>query len=329
MTNILIKKKILFITFGRSSVPSVNFRLMIHREILGCYFDIEFSENFSSLWHKLFIQPDVIFIQKKQLPFFYWLLIKLFFRSKVIYDFDDAIYLSPGKNWSYITRLKVKCRFRLVCKLANLILCPNTYLAKEANKFNHNVRILPMCAPLAKSNAVITEPIIYGWAGHPQSIHLLKTIEIDINKFQIISNNRNFLILCGEDPKMNFSYEWLPYSLDNQHLFFSKVNVGLAPSRNTPFDQGKSPIKIIQHFSYGQTVLTNMSGGAEDIVNDGNGFIVDESIGQSWVNQLVAIANNPKLVRSKSDAALKDFQTYFDSQVIGKKFVDLIKSILV
>jgi hypothetical protein len=329
MANDLIKKKILFITFGRSSVPSVYFRLMIHREILENHFEIDFSESFSFLWRQLLIQPHVIFIQKKQLPLMYWFLIKLFFKSKVIYDFDDAIDLAPRKEWGLITRIKINFRFFLVCQLADMILCPNAYLANRAVKTSSRAHILPMCAPSVSSVEVINGPIYFGWAGHPQSIHLLRSIETDIREFQAVTNNRNFLILCGEDPQMNFSYEWLPYSKENQHLFFSRVHVGLAPSRNTPFDMGKSPIKIIQHFSYGRTILTNMRGGAEDMVTQQNGFLVDSAIDQSWFKQLTLINNSPELVRIKSDQALNDFSKNYDSRIVGEKFVQLIQSILV
>ncbi len=323
-----VKKKILFITFGRATVPSVHFRLMIHREILQSNFMISFSEGFSSLWKNLLNQPDLLFIQKKQLPFFYYLLIAILFKSKVIYDFDDAIYLPPKKDWSFITRLKIEFRFILMCKLADLVMCPNSYLANEALKHNRNVRILPMCVPSVLDHGVAKESICLGWAGHPQSLHLLRTIEADIKKFQELTNHKNFILLCGEDPRMSFAYEWLPYSIDNQRLFFSKVNVGLAPSRNTPFDQGKSPIKIIQHFSHAQTVISNMKGGAEDIINDQNAFIVDDAVSDAWIEQMMTLIKNPLLVKEKSEQALKDFHQNFDSQMVGDRFVALINSVL-
>ncbi len=323
-----VKKRIIFITFGRATVPSVHFRLMIHREILQSNFMVSFSESFSCLWKNLLNQPDVLFIQKKQLPFSYYLLITILFKSKVIYDFDDAIYMAPKKDWGFITRLKIGFRFILVCKLADLVLCPNSYLANEALKHNRNVRILPMCVPSVPDHGVHEEAICLGWAGHPQSLHLLKTIEADIQKFQELTNHKNFILLCGEDPRMSFSYMWLPYSIDNQRLFFSKVNVGLAPSRNTPFDQGKSPIKIIQHFSHAQTVITNMTGGAEDIINDQNAFIVADAVSDAWIEQLMAVINNSLLVKEKSAQALKDFHQNFDSQAVGHRLVALINSVL-
>ncbi len=57
-----VKKRILFITFSRSTVPSVHFRLMIHREIVQSNFMVSFSESFSCLWKNLLNQPDVLFI---------------------------------------------------------------------------------------------------------------------------------------------------------------------------------------------------------------------------------------------------------------------------
>ena len=50
---------------------------------------------------------------------------------------------------------------------------------------------------------------VFGWAGHPQSLHLLKTIEPEIIDFQDKYRNHKLIILSGEkDLKFNFKYKF-------------------------------------------------------------------------------------------------------------------------
>jgi len=317
----------LCILFGSSKTPSTRHRFYVFKDELEKEYEIVIGRNLFDLLRYL-TRADLIFIQKKLINAFFWTFFVPLTKAKIIYDFDDAIYTSAGKNWSSWTKLKIKCRFQLTLRLADLVLCPSNYLATEANKYSSKVVVFPMSVKDPQFNRQQkNKSTLFGWAGHPQSLDLLKAIVFEIGKFQKESGVTDFLLLCGDvDPKLDFSYTWMSFSLSNEKYFFENVDVGLAPSRNTIFDMGKSPIKIIQHFSYSKTVLTNMRGGAEDIVNANNAFIVND-VPNSWGIAMCAIINAPLELKIKSDNAYLTYQNKFDFEKNKRSFSRLLKNV--
>lgn len=317
-------KKILFVPFGKSHVPSVRHRFLNFQKYLTDFFAITTASGFVPIVRASFSQPDIIFIQKKLMTPIWWLLIKPFLKSKIVFDFDDAIFFPAHKDWSYWSKFKTLTRFRLTMLFADLVLCPNEYLASHARKYSNNVIIFPMAVsrPIKIHQAKNNQEVVFGWAGHPQSLHLLKMIEDQINAFQISHHHFNFFLLSGvRDPQLNFKYDWLPFTDENEKLFFESVDVGLAPSRNTLFDMGKSPIKIVQHFSYGKTVITNMLGGAEDMVRDGNAYLVN---GDNWVDAMRFAISDFNQLKIRSESAFKTFQEFHDLSISAKKLLEIL-----
>jgi hypothetical protein len=104
-----------------------------------------FTRRFKLLFNIL--KYDVIFIHREAspigLPVFEWLVFKIF-KGEIIYDFDDAIWLG---NVSEVNRefsfLKCYWKNKYICKWASVVICGNQYLAKHAQQYNANVKIIP------------------------------------------------------------------------------------------------------------------------------------------------------------------------------------------
>lgn len=93
----------------------------------------------------LFKSPmyDFVFIHREAAPLgpplFEWLLVKIFNR-KIIYDFDDAIWLTDRHNESSILRIaKWRGKIASICKWAYKVSCGNDYLCEYAALYNKNV----------------------------------------------------------------------------------------------------------------------------------------------------------------------------------------------
>jgi hypothetical protein len=88
---------------------------------------------------------------------------------------------------------------------------------------------------------------------------------------------------------------------------------------------GKSPIKIIQHFSHSKTVLTNNRGAAEDFINTNNSFIAGESR-DSWKNLMKIIVKSPSEIKIRSRNAYLTYQCKFNLKKNKIEFLRLIKN---
>ena len=68
--------------------------------------------------------------------------------KRTIFDFDDAVYTRPGKPYSFLTGFRVKSRFHIWLREANVVSASNHFLANYAADFRDSVEILPMALDL-------------------------------------------------------------------------------------------------------------------------------------------------------------------------------------
>src|SRR6478609_7825407 len=86
---------------------------------------------------------SIIFIHRELTPIgppvFEWIISKVF-KKKIIYDFDDAIWLTDRKNESWILKtLKWRSKVRSICQWSYKVSCGNEYLRSYARQFNKQV----------------------------------------------------------------------------------------------------------------------------------------------------------------------------------------------
>ncbi|MDH5400574.1 MAG: glycosyltransferase family 1 protein, partial [Cyclobacteriaceae bacterium] len=76
-------------------------------------------------------------------PVFEWFIAKIL-RKKIIYDFDDAIWLEdPQEKGTLLSRLKWKGKVKNIIRWSYKVSCGNEYLAQYARPFNKNVIVNP------------------------------------------------------------------------------------------------------------------------------------------------------------------------------------------
>ena len=72
-------------------------------------------------------------------PVFEWIISKIF-KKKIIYDFDDAIWLTDRKDESWILEtLKWRSKIQSICRWSYKVSCGNEYLCDYARQFNERV----------------------------------------------------------------------------------------------------------------------------------------------------------------------------------------------
>ena len=90
---------------------------------------------------------EIIFIHREATPIgppvFEWIIAKLL-KKKIIYDFDDAIWLTntSESNW-FISKIKNHSKVASICKWSSIVLCGNKYLMSYAKQYNTNVVYIP------------------------------------------------------------------------------------------------------------------------------------------------------------------------------------------
>src|SRR4051812_13494765 len=121
----------------------------------------------------LFVAPryQYIFIHREASPLgppiFEWWLAKVL-RKKIIYDFDDAIWIPNVSESNKIARF-VKCFWKVkwICRWSYKISAGNEFLASYGKQYNNNVVYNPPCVDTDNKYNIVAKqeslPAVIGW----------------------------------------------------------------------------------------------------------------------------------------------------------------------
>lgn len=271
---------------------------------------------------------DGVFLHKKGLNF-----IDAFFlprySKKIIYDFDDAIMYRdeiPKRNsWVRIRR------FARSAKLADMVIAGNSYLAEHASRFNQNVVILPtgldINAYKVKTGIQNDGKIRLVWIGSRSTLKYLAEIKPALEQIGSHFSNVTLRIICDDffDLK-NIEVEKFQWSLEKQAADLATSHIGLAPLPDNRFTRGKCGFKILQYEAAGLPVVASPVGvNSEYVRQNVTAFLATNN--HEWIEKISQLIENPQLRRQMGNKGL-DHVRSFDTSIIGKKLLELIKKCL-
>lgn len=252
---------------------------------------------------------DFVFIHREVAPLgppiFEWILAKVL-RRKLIFDFDDAIWLSDRQNESLLLRIgKWRSKVSLICKWSYKVSCGNEYLCDYAKLFNNDVVYNPTTIDtenlhnpaLFKPSASAKEKLRIGWTGSHSTLKYLKEIESVI--YSVLSENQHveFLVIADRKPLLpslsNFLF--IPWSSETEIHSLVLFDIGVMPLPDDMWSKGKCGFKALQYMAMEVPAVVAAVGVNSIIIDEGvNGFLC--STPREWEDALL------KLIR---DAALR------------------------
>jgi glycosyltransferase involved in cell wall biosynthesis len=305
---------------GGLDANSTRFRFLNYLPILEKHFDVAYGSGRPDGEAFKLGRSDILFIQKN-LPRLGWTVwTSRSVKSRIVYEFDDAVWTNASGSWSLPTRARRRARLRALLKRSDLVIAANQFLGDYARKVTDRVSVIPIgvtIAPMTPSSLNPTQPTKVGWAGHPYGHYLLKTIESELREFIRRHPDIRFIVLSGRRPEIEAPFEWWPHSLEAEERFFREVDVGLVPSTNSTFDLGKSPLKAIQHFCNARPVVTNGLGATRDLVDESTGYLVDTP--DQWQIALDRAVNDPRERAAKGTCAYARVRDRHALEVVGNQ----------
>ncbi len=230
---------------------------------------------------------DLIFIHREVTPIgppvFEYVICK-WWKKPVIYDFDDAIWISEKQ--SYIRNFfKFYDKTGKICRWSSKISCGNEFLAEFARRFNHCPTTVDLNyhKPCLKKN----EPQIpvVGWTGSHSTLPYLNMV-IDILRKVRQEIPFLFYIIADQNPSYPDSFiEWIRWEKENEIDQLSKLDIGIMPLPSDEWSKGKCGFKIIQYFALGIPAIASPVGENLNIVQHGvNGLLAKNF--SDWENYL-------------------------------------------
>ncbi len=282
-----------------------------------------------------FIAPqfDYVFIHREAAPLgppiFEWLLARVW-RKKVIYDFDDAIWLANTSEENKVAaRLKMHSKVGVICRWSYGISAGNDYLCDYARQFNSNVILNPTTVDTQhQHNAALYErrqesdTIIIGWTGSHSTLKYLNLLEPVLQNLLRSGMPIQFLVLADKKPELAFDFIFIPWSEETEVRELAHADIGVMPLDNDLWAKGKCGFKAIQYLALSIPALASPVGVNSKIIDDGiNGYLC--STLKDWEMRLAELIQNPTLRKKMGEAGRKKIEEHYSLEANSSNFLSL------
>lgn len=249
---------------------------------------------------------DYVFIHREAAavgpPVFEWLITKVF-KKKVIFDFDDAVWLkNTSSTNSVITFFKRYRNANDTCRWAWKVSCGNNYLADHARQFNQKVVVNPTTIDTERHHNKLKqfsdEKMTIGWTGTHSTMKYLDAILPVLSGLES-EYDFNFLVIADRKPDFELkSLQFAKWNKESEIDDLLQMDIGVMPLENDKWANGKCGFKALQYMALGIPAIVSPVGVNTKIVDHNeNGWICETP--EEWERTLRAI------LEKKID--LKDF----------------------
>lgn len=326
--------KIKFLTIGNKNYPSSRYRgydfvkELNKRGLKSKISPIGDKKYFLNLCFEFLtlfnFKKRIIYLQKVDHPIIRFLLrLHRLKGNKVIFDFDDAIFiLEPQKTKSII-------------KISDVVIVGNNYLSNYTKKYNKNVFVIPTSIDLEKIGSLRKDysknnkKIVIGWIGSKWTLKYLEEIKKSLEK---LSKKYPFeLRIIGpkncedELPKFkNITIKIIPWKFETEWKELLKVDIGIMPLPDNDWAKGKCALKLLQYMALGIPAIgSNVGANKEAIKNGKTGFLVSNE--KEWEVALEKLIKDKKLRMKLGKAGRKTVEKNYSLEKNVSKLSKIIK----
>lgn len=213
-----------------------------------------------------------------------------------VVDYDDALFHKYDLSQSPLVRRLLGRKIDHVMRGATCVIAGNAYLAARALQAGAlRIAIIPTVVDERRYTTVshgADRPPVIGWIGSPATEHYVLDNRDVLERVCARYGARLLLVGPHADVASQFSSvvpEVVAWSEDDEVATINRMDIGIMPLRDGPWERGKCGYKIIQYMACGLPVVASAVGTNSDIVRNGeNGFLAaDSSAWEAYLGQLI------------------------------------------
>jgi glycosyltransferase involved in cell wall biosynthesis len=277
---------------------------------------------------------DYVFIHREAAPLgpplLEWIIAKVL-RKRIIYDFDDAIWLA---NISEANRLAAGLKFHhkvdSICRWAYRNSCGNAYLAAYARQFNHNTIINPTTIDTILlhnrvRNQTASDKLVIGWTGTHSTLKYLEPIVPVLARLEAEGIDFEFRVISNQAPLLSMplkSLRFVQWRKETEIDDLLSFHFGLMPLEDDLWAQGKCAFKALQYLALGMPAVVSPVGMNTEVVqNDYNGYVCQTP--DEWYTALRKLLVDTDLRIRLSKAARITVEQRYSVQSNASNFLQL------
>jgi glycosyltransferase involved in cell wall biosynthesis len=250
-------------------------------------------------------------------------------KKPIIYDFDDAIFLSnTSKANQKFSWAKFPQKTADICRLSTSVTVGNSYLAEYARQFNKNVFVIPtsidtnIYQPVEKN--LKKDKLVVGWTGSSTSQYHLEAFEPLLDE---LLQRYNVELRVISDRKPDFKKidcNWQTWSSEKEVEITSQIDIGIMPIPDDNWSKGKCAAKALQYMALGIPAVCSDVGANKDVIDHGvNGFLAETK--DDWLKYLGVLINNANIREKFGIQARETVVTKYSMKKCAELFAEVVR----
>jgi glycosyltransferase involved in cell wall biosynthesis len=248
-----------------------------------------------------------------------------------LFDFDDAIWQQgPSPVNPIFSRLHFWAKTATTCKLAEVVVVGNSYLASYARRFNDRVAVIPTSIDLGryhlKPEAAPDEPFTVCWTGSVTTLPLLEYARPALEQLARLRPLR-VKVICNVPPATGIAGAenvFIPWEEQGEPEEIADCHVGIMPLPEDIYMAGKCGLKALQFMAVGRPVVISPVGMNKELIHGGeNGFLATSE--DEWVGCLSRLAESPELRKRMGLAGRRLVEKGYSAPDAAALFSDAVR----
>jgi glycosyltransferase involved in cell wall biosynthesis len=251
-------------------------------------------------------------------------------RHSIIFDFDDAIFLShtTAANERY-SWLKCPGKTATICRLSAHVVVGNGYLASYARQHNDLVTVVPSSVdteryrPAARTRS---GPIVVGWMGSATSQTHLELFAPALRELSS-TDDLEIRVVSDRRPRLpGVQFTWRLWSAETELEELRAFDIGIMPMPTDSWSEGKCAMKALLCMAVGVPVVASNVGMNREVISHGeNGLLAETSEGLSAAVEM--LARDPGLRSKLGQAARMTVESRYSMRRCAALFGGVIRQV--
>ena len=264
----------------------------------------------------LSLKADRVFIHRECTPLgpplFEWFLANIL-HKKIIYDFDDSIWLPNTSDENKIaSALKWHGKVSAICRWSYRVSCGNDYLAAFARQFNENVVVNPTTIdtehlhnPALYAPHTPGERMVIGWTGTHSTLKYLDPLVPVLQRLEKKYPDRvAFLVIANKTPVLPLQHlKFVPWKKETEIQDLLRMDIGVMPLADDIWAKGKCGFKALQYMALAIPTVASPVGVNTSIVDKEVGYLANAP--EEWEAALEKLLEAPRLRQQMGEQGRK------------------------
>lgn len=276
---------------------------------------------------------DAVLVQRRLLPSWQLFLVRQAAR-KLLFDFDDAIFLRDSYALKGFQSGRRRRRFAAVVRLADAVIAGNRFLVDQAIQQGgsaERIHQIPTCVepsryPLAKHERA-GNGVQLVWIGSSSTLRGLESIRPLLDFVGQRLPGLQLKLICDRFLSLaHLPTIACPWSETTEAAVIASADIGISWVPDDPWSRGKCGLKVLQYLAAGLPVVANPVGVQAEMVRHGEtGFLAESP--EEWTQAIGTLVQDPGLRRRMGQAGRRLVETDFSVAAGADRWMTLLNGL--